>query len=400
MITERISMIKRIGYIASLYVLGCCGQAEANEALIADCAELVQAYTGQNINTLSGEYSDPFIGAPRVKFDAFEIECKFDRDGLISDLTVKDQVFLEDGWPNSEVGKRYEALLNFADREHYRLDKFGWAINMHASAVLEDARKLSGAKQEADKRLKRAFQVPGADYYALAEKYESELSAPTLAELELGFRVAMKVSFDEYELNTEDLVVTDFSKTDEAPPECKKLSDAYKKRPDRSNYVSEYEDVDRLLKLASPILKLGGWEITPKHQSVALALILSGAFKKQAADAEAENDPLAHERAAYEWGYAVGDPETIRLIRFFSEGVQLGFFGANTLEPLMGDSAKYLDKIQDAIGGNGKTYNIDLDYLEDAFGDVQISKDGAIEGQHGQRSGLRFLDYWKRKYRC
>ena len=128
--------------------------------------------------------------------------------------------------------------------------------------------------------------------------------------------------------------------------------------------------------------------------------MLSGAFREQAAQGEELEDPLAHERAAYEWGYSVGDPEAVRRIRFLSEGLQLGVFSAEALEPFLGDFARHLDSVQKLLGDFGSGYEINFDYLEDAFKDVKISKDGSIEGQIGNRSGVTFERYWLTRNRC
>jgi hypothetical protein len=293
----------------------------------------------------------------------------------------------------------------FSTQEVERLDNFSWAVLNHGSYLSEAARKMERRKSEADRRLKQGMQRPGADIDALSQRYRKDMTAPGRADLELSYRVAVAVHFDEYA----EFYAGEVSETSDAQnivvekeltSECRKLQLAIKLKPDRSGFVSQYEDLHRVIGLAAPALKVFGISVSQENQNIALALLLSGVFKEQAAQDEANGDPLAHERAAYEWGYSVGDSQTIRWMRFFSEGVQLGAFGAGSLEPLLGENAIYLDKFQDAIGGNGKTYRVDLDYLEDAFADVQISKDGAIEGDLHNRSGLRFLEYWMRKKRC
>jgi hypothetical protein len=136
------------------------------------------------------------------------------------------------------------------------------------------------------------------------------------------------------------------------------------------------------------------------HGSIALALALSVPFREQAKLGELAGDPLAHERAACEWGYSVGDPKAVHMLRFFSEGLQLGVFSSENLEPFLGKFASHLDRVQALMGDFGTGYDIDFDYLEDAFSDVEIAKEGAIEGRIGSRSGLHFNTNWERRNRC
>ena len=88
------------------------------------------------------------------------------------------------------------------------------------------------------------------------------------------------------------------------------------------------------------------------------------------------------------------------MLRFISEGLQLGVFSADNLEPFLGSFASRLDSLQKLMGDFGPGYDIDLNYLEDAFKDVEISKEGAIEGKLGSRSGIAFETYWINRNRC
>ena len=56
------------------------------------------------------------------------------------------------------------------------------------------------------------------------------------------------------------------------------------------------------------------------------ALILGVKYGKQASQDEAQGYEFAHEKAAYEWGYDVGDPALVKTVRFYWESVQLGIF--------------------------------------------------------------------------
>ena len=126
-----------------------------------------------------------------------------------------------------------------------------------------------------------------------------------------------------------------------------------------------------------------------KSENVAIirdALLLGVKYGNQAKEDEGNGDDLAHERAAYEWGYEVGDPKIVKMIRFFWEGVQLGVFGFGDYQENTNGKGAQWSMLESMVGGNGKEYTVDQAYVNDIFHDVSIATDGATIAQSGGRS--------------
>lgn len=121
------------------------------------------------------------------------------------------------------------------------------------------------------------------------------------------------------------------------------------------------------------------------------ALLLGVKYGKQAKIDEEAGDPLAHERAAYEWGYEVGDPKTVKMIRFFWEGVQMGVFGFGDYQEASGDKARSWATLESMVGGNGKEYTVDEAYVNDIFHDVSVASAGAETAQSGKASDFELF---------
>lgn len=123
------------------------------------------------------------------------------------------------------------------------------------------------------------------------------------------------------------------------------------------------------------------------------AMIIGVEFGKQAKQEEEDGYEFAHQKAAYEWGYAVGDPKTVRLVRLYWEGVQLGVFGIGDIQQHTGSKSPKWAKIESLVGGNGQEYDVNKAYIDDTLDDVQISVDGASAAQNG--APLDFTGYWQ-----
>ena len=116
------------------------------------------------------------------------------------------------------------------------------------------------------------------------------------------------------------------------------------------------------------------------------ALLLGVEYGNQAKEDEGNGDELAHERAAYEWGYEVGNPKVVKMIRFFWEGVQLGVFGFGDYQENTSGKGEQWTMLESMVGGNGKEYTVDQAYVNDIFHDVRIATDGATIAQSGGKS--------------
>lgn len=121
------------------------------------------------------------------------------------------------------------------------------------------------------------------------------------------------------------------------------------------------------------------------------ALILGMKYGKQAKEDEENNDKLAHEKAAYEWGYDVGDPKTVRMIRFYWEGIQLGVFAIGDHQERSGEKPPKWKILESLVGGNGKEYEVNKAYIDDIFQDVKIATDGAEKAK--KNSPKNFEEY-------
>ena len=133
---------------------------------------------------------------------------------------------------------------------------------------------------------------------------------------------------------------------------------------------------------------------TEQIQKLKSALILGIEYGNQAKFDEGNGDELAHQKAAYEWGYDVGDPKIVKMIRFYWEGVQLGVFAIGDAQQRSGEKNKTWAQIESMVGGNGKEYDIDKAYIDDIFNDIQITVDGANDYKAGLPKD--FTTYWKK----
>ena len=133
-----------------------------------------------------------------------------------------------------------------------------------------------------------------------------------------------------------------------------------------------------------------------KEQLVKIAdALLSGVdYGNQAKVDEEAGYELAHQKAAYNWGYSVGDPKTVRLARLYWEGVQLGVFAFGDLQQQTGEKSARWAAIESMVGGNGEEYDVDEAYIEDIFADVEVAADGATAAQNGEPSD--FVSYAER----
>lgn len=132
-----------------------------------------------------------------------------------------------------------------------------------------------------------------------------------------------------------------------------------------------------------------------KAQIIAIrdAMIIGVEYGRQAKRDEEAGYELAHQKAAYEWGYAVGDPKTVKLVRLYWEGVQLGVFGIGDIQQHTGSKSPKWAMLESAVGGNGEEYDINRAYIDDIFDDVQIAVDGANAAKGG--IPLDFSTYWE-----
>ncbi|MFG6569778.1 hypothetical protein [Sulfitobacter sp. 1A13679] len=121
------------------------------------------------------------------------------------------------------------------------------------------------------------------------------------------------------------------------------------------------------------------------------ALLLGKEYGIWAREREKEGYRFAHEQAAYDWGYEVGDPKTVRLVRLYWEGLQLGVFAIGDFQERISSKSAGWRSVEAAVGGNGQEYDVNDDYLDDLFSDVQIAVDGAEAAQRGDEDG--FNDY-------
>lgn len=121
-------------------------------------------------------------------------------------------------------------------------------------------------------------------------------------------------------------------------------------------------------------------------QKIAEALLLGVEYGSQARLDEESGYKLAHQKAAYDWGYKVGDPKTVKMVRLYWEGVQLGIFAFGDLQEQTGGKSERWATIESMVGGNGQEYDINESYIEDIFYDVQIAVDGATRAERGEES--------------
>lgn len=124
-------------------------------------------------------------------------------------------------------------------------------------------------------------------------------------------------------------------------------------------------------------------------QKIGSALLLGVEYGDQAKSDEANGYVWAHQKAAYEWGYRVGDPKIVKMVRLYWEGVQLGVFGLGDLQQIIGKKSYKWAKIEALVGGNGKEYDVDAAYIEDIFDDVQIAVDGAERSLQGKQNNFQ-----------
>ena len=116
------------------------------------------------------------------------------------------------------------------------------------------------------------------------------------------------------------------------------------------------------------------------------ALLLGVDYGDQARRDEEAGYRYAHEKAAYDWGYEVGDPIIVRSVRLYWEGVQLGIFAIGDVQQLRGGKTENWAMLESMIGGNGEEYDVDQAYINDIFYDVSIAEAGAIAAQSGEES--------------
>lgn len=118
-------------------------------------------------------------------------------------------------------------------------------------------------------------------------------------------------------------------------------------------------------------------------RKISSALLLGVQYGDQAKADEANGYVWAHQKAAYDWGYQVGDPAIVKMVRLYWEGVQLGVFGVGDLQQLTGEKSPRWSTLEAMVGGNGQEYDVDAAYIDDIFNDVQIAVDGAEQWQSG-----------------
>ena len=123
-----------------------------------------------------------------------------------------------------------------------------------------------------------------------------------------------------------------------------------------------------------------------KTRQVRDAILLAVKYGNQAKRDETAGYEFAHQKAAYEWGYEVGDPGTVRLTRLYWEGVQLGVFAVGDIQERSGPKSPAWAQLEAMVGGNGRDYTVDGAYVRDIFSDVRISTDGARAAARGERS--------------
>lgn len=116
---------------------------------------------------------------------------------------------------------------------------------------------------------------------------------------------------------------------------------------------------------------------------ISSALLLGVQYGAQAKADEAKGYVWAHQKAAYDWGYQVGDPTIVKMVRLYWEGVQLGVFGVGDLQQLTGEKSPRWSTLEAMVGGNGQEYDVDAAYIDDIFNDVQIAVDGAERALQG-----------------
>ncbi len=114
-----------------------------------------------------------------------------------------------------------------------------------------------------------------------------------------------------------------------------------------------------------------------KIRQIRDALILGVEYGKQAKEDEGNGYKFAHQKAAYDWGYEVGDPALIKMIRLYWEGVQLSVFAIGDMQERSGEKSPKLAALESLVGGNGKEYTVNKAYIDDIFDDVKIATDGA-----------------------
>lgn len=402
--------MKPVHYVATalLMVMGTTVHASAQS--VDYCAEVAESHTGKQLLASEGEVTSSLFRGKRVIFPTHDVECSFDDDGLIKDLNVEGQSIISGGWSTKEAEVLFNELSVYANEEGQRLNEL-------SEILLALPRDLEAQSVEFGERtaedlldLRRDLQFGQANHLGLKTTYLRQFAAPNLEADITEFFVFLDLALARYRDRPSVTVFANLAAPqsnfeDDLNAECEKLlraKAAWRLVPEASpvaDAVSPFEAVHQLLDMAVPAFTMAGIELEERGPLL-VGLALSGVFRAQAKVGEEADDPLAHERAAYEWGYSVGNPEAVRLLRFLSEGLQLGVFSAENLEPFLGGFAKHLDKIQNLMGDFGTGYDINFAYLEDAFKDVEISKHGAIEGELGNRSGLRFEDYWKNRNNC
>lgn len=108
-------------------------------------------------------------------------------------------------------------------------------------------------------------------------------------------------------------------------------------------------------------------------------------FAAQAKDGEAFGYKYAHERAAYDWGWEVGDPQVVRNLRNLSEELQKSVFSiGDILEGTRGGAKIWSMTIENWIGANGKNYTVDAAYIDDYVMDIELVIAGAIARELGR----------------
>ena len=129
------------------------------------------------------------------------------------------------------------------------------------------------------------------------------------------------------------------------------------------------------------------------------AITLASKYRDQALrDEKSLGLNYAHAKAAYEYGYAVGDINIINNFRLFSESVQYSIVNVDDIIDT-GKYAPFSTSAQFVVNWVGRGFGITRDYsadeayLADAVDDISITRAGARAAQNGRP--LSFEDYAK-----
>lgn len=136
-------------------------------------------------------------------------------------------------------------------------------------------------------------------------------------------------------------------------------------------------------KIIDTVLEKTNLDHNEKAQDIRNAIVSAWDFALQAKVGEENGYLLAHERAAYDWGWEVGDPSVVRVARNILEEIQYTSILLGDNLPTRATKVIWQNTIEKWLGTNGKSYVADDAYLDDYQMDIELAIAGAIARQNG-----------------